>query len=89
MTRTIADETCTADSARPECCNAGQASRDHTSIPLIPLGLEQAWMTAGSFSVAPNLIVASPCARAQATAQATAATFPGTAVETWAIQEFT
>jgi broad specificity phosphatase PhoE len=46
-------------------------------------------MIAGSFSVAPDLIVASPFARAQATAQATAATFPGTPVETWAIEEFT
>ncbi len=69
--------------------NAGQASRDHASIPLTPLGLEQARMIAGSFSVAPDLIVASPFARAQATAQATAATFPGTAIETWAVEEFT
>jgi len=53
------------------------------------LGLEQARMIAGSFSVAPDLIVASPFARAQATAQATAATFPGTAIETWAVEEFT
>lgn len=69
--------------------NAGQASRDHASIPLTPLGLEQARMIAGSFSVAPDLIVASPFARAQVTAQATAATFPGTPFETWAIEEFT
>ncbi|PTV62578.1 histidine phosphatase family protein [Pseudomonas putida] len=69
--------------------NAGQASRDHASIPLTPLGLEQARMIAGSFSVAPDLIVASPFARAQATAQATAATFPRTAIETWAVEEFT
>lgn len=39
--------------------------------------------------MAPDLIVASPFARAQATAQATAATFPGTAIETWAVEEFT
>lgn len=69
--------------------NVGQASRDHASIPLTPLGLEQARMIAGSFSVAPDLIIASPFARAQATAQATAATFPSTAVETWAVEEFT
>ncbi|MFT2157971.1 histidine phosphatase family protein [Pseudomonas putida] len=68
---------------------ASQASRDHASIPLTPLGLEQARMIARTFSVAPDLIVASPFARAQATAQATAATFPGAAVETWAIEEFT
>jgi len=69
--------------------NAGQASRDHASIPLTPLGLEQARVIAGSFSKAPDLIVASPFARAHATAQATAATFPGTPFETWAIEEFT
>ncbi|MGY3284370.1 broad specificity phosphatase PhoE [Pseudomonas fulva] len=69
--------------------NAGQASRDHESIPLNRLGLEQARMIAVSFSVAPDLIVASPFARAQATAQATAATFPGTPFETWPIEEFT
>lgn len=69
--------------------NAGQASRDHASIPLTPLGLEQARVIAGSLSKAPDLIVASPLARAHATAQATAATFPGTPFETWAIEEFT
>jgi broad specificity phosphatase PhoE len=69
--------------------NAGHASRDHASIPLTPLGLEQARMIARTFSVAPDLIVASPYARAQATAQATAATFPETALETWPIEEFT
>ncbi|MFG0863138.1 histidine phosphatase family protein [Pseudomonas sp. CJQ_13] len=69
--------------------NAGQASRDHASIPLTPLGLEQARVIAKTFSVAPDLIVSSPYARAQATAQATAATFPGTPFETWGIEEFT
>lgn len=39
--------------------------------------------------MAPDLIVASPFARAKATAQATAATFPSTALETWAVEEFT
>ncbi|MND34973.1 putative phosphoserine phosphatase 2 [compost metagenome] len=69
--------------------NAGHASRDHASIPLTPLGLEQAQMIAKTFSVAPDLIVASPFARAQATAQATAAVFPTTTVETWSIEELT
>lgn len=48
--------------------NTGQTSRDHASIPLTPLGLEQARMIAKMFPVAPDLIVASPYARAQATA---------------------
>lgn len=69
--------------------NAGHASRDHASIPLTSLGLEQARMVAGSFPVAPDLIVASPFARTQTTAQATVAAFPATIVETWPIQEFT
>jgi len=46
-------------------------------------------MIARSFSVAPDLIVASPFARAQSTAHETAATFPETALETWPIEEFT
>lgn len=69
--------------------NAGHARRDHASIPLTVLGLEQARIIARSFSVAPDLIVASPFSRAQMTAQATAATFPSTAIETWPIEEFT
>lgn len=46
-------------------------------------------MIARSFSIAPELIVASPFARAQTTAHATAASFPEAALETWSIQEFT
>lgn len=69
--------------------NAGHPSRDHESIPLTALGLHQAQMVASSFSTAPDLIIASPFARAQATALATAAVFPKTPVETWPIQEFT
>lgn len=69
--------------------NAGHASKDHASILLTPRGLEQARIIAMSFSVAPDLIVASPFARAQATAQATAATFPTAAIETWPVEEFT
>ncbi|GJB77137.1 hypothetical protein KAM380_016020 [Aeromonas caviae] len=63
--------------------NPGQASRDHhASIPLTPLGLKHAQMIAGSFSVSPYLIVASPFTRAQSIAQATALTFPATDIET-------
>lgn len=69
--------------------NAGHPSRDHESIPLTALGLHQAQMVASSFSIVPDLIVASPFTRAQATALATAAVFPRTPVETWPIQEFT
>ncbi|MND54861.1 Histidine phosphatase superfamily [compost metagenome] len=46
-------------------------------------------MVARSFFLAPDLLVASPFARAQSTAQVTAEIFPTTAVETWPIEEFT
>lgn len=69
--------------------NAGQASRDHESIPLTPRGLQQAITVARSFTEAPELIVVSPFARAQSTAQETATVFPTVAFETWPIQEFT
>ncbi len=61
-------------------------SRDYSSYVK---GVEQAQSVARSFTHAPDLIVASPFSRAQATAMATAATFPATPLETWPIQEFT
>lgn len=69
--------------------NAGQPTRDHASIPLTAKGLEQAHMVARSFTRAPDLIVASPFLRAQATAHVTAALYPAVAFETWSIQEYT
>ncbi|MBD0703698.1 phosphoglycerate mutase [Pseudomonas sp. PSB1] len=69
--------------------NAGKASLDHASIPLTPKGVEQARLVAGSFVQAPNLIVASPFSRAQATAMETATAFSSVPFETWPIHEFT
>lgn len=69
--------------------NAGAPSQDHASIPLTAKGREQALGVAGSFAQAPELIVTSPFSRAQATARATVAVFPGTPLETWPVQEFT
>lgn len=69
--------------------NAGKASLDHATIPLTPKGVEQAYLVAQSFNHAPALTVASPFSRAQATAMATVAAFPGTPLETWPIHEFT
>lgn len=69
--------------------NAGQASRDHESISLTPRGLQQAITVAWSFTETPDLILVSPFARAQSTAQETVAVFPTVAFETWPIQEFT
>lgn len=69
--------------------NAGQATLDHSTIPLTPKGFEQAHLVALSFNHPPALIVASPFSRAHSTAMATAAVFPHTPFETWPIQEFT
>lgn len=69
--------------------NAGEASLDHATIRLTTKGVEQAQLVARSFNHAPDLIIASPFSRAQATAQATGAVFPATPVETWLVQEFT
>lgn len=69
--------------------NAGQATLDHSTIPLTPKGFEQAHLVALSFNHPPALIVASPFTRAHSTAMATAAVFPHTPFETWPIQEFT
>ncbi|WP_034048528.1 histidine phosphatase family protein [Pseudomonas aeruginosa] len=69
--------------------NAGEPTRDHASIPLTAKGLEQAQIVAHSHANAPDLIIASPFLRAQATAQATSALYPGATFETWPIHEFT
>lgn len=69
--------------------NAGEASLDHATIPLTPKGVGQASLVAGSFAKAPDLIVASPFSRAQATAMQTVAAFPSVPFEIWPIQEFT
>lgn len=69
--------------------NAGEASSDHASIPLTPKGVEQAHLVARAFAHAPDLIVASPFSRAQATAMQTVAAFPSVPFEIWPIHEFT
>ncbi|MBA5955882.1 histidine phosphatase family protein [Pseudomonas lactis] len=69
--------------------NAGAASPDHATIPLTAKGIEQAHLVAKSFVNAPDLIVASPFSRAQATAMATVAAFSTVPFETWPIHEFT
>jgi probable phosphoglycerate mutase len=69
--------------------NAGAATQDHRSIPLTDKGVEQARHIALSFVEPPELIVASPFSRAQATAAPTIEAFPLVPFETWPIQEFT
>lgn len=69
--------------------NAGEPTKDPASIPLTARGVEQAQKVANSFTNAPDLIIASPFLRAQATALATTARFPAVAFETWPIQEYT
>lgn len=69
--------------------NAGESTRDHTSIPLTAKGLEQARNVAQSITSAPGLILTSPFLRAQVTALATTALYPDAAFETWPVHEFT
>lgn len=69
--------------------NAGEATLDHATIPLTQKGMAQASLVAGSFTQAPDLIVASPFSRAQATAMQTVAAFPSVPFEIWSIHEFT
>lgn len=69
--------------------NAGEATLDHATIPLTQKGMAQASLVAGSFTQAPDLIVASPFSRAQATAIQTVAAFPSVPFEIWYIHEFT
>lgn len=69
--------------------NAGAATPDHANIPLTEKGIEQAKRVAQSVGRAPELIVASPFSRAQATADATLSVFPEAPFETWPIEEFT
>lgn len=68
---------------------AGAASKDHASIPLTLKGLEQARVVANGFYAQPDLIISSTFTRAKATADATIARFPMTAIEIWPIHEFT
>lgn len=69
--------------------NAGKPSLDHATIPLTSKGVEQAQSVATSFVHAPDLLVASPFSRAQATAMTTVAAFSNVPFETWPIHEFT
>lgn len=69
--------------------NAGHASDDPALIPLTDTGAAQARLIAGSFSDAPDLIVTSPYARAQATALPTIQAYPHAETATWPVQEFT
>lgn len=69
--------------------NVGLRSVDVASIPLTPLGIEQAALLAGRFHGAPSRIVVSPFLRTQQTSAATRARFPHVPVEMWPVEEFT
>jgi broad specificity phosphatase PhoE len=69
--------------------NAGEATQDHTSIPLSPTGICQAQELAQRIPPTPELIVTSPYLRAQQTALQTIGRYPGTATGIWdCIHEF-
>jgi broad specificity phosphatase PhoE len=68
--------------------NAGKVTGEPHSIPLTPLGREQAAAVAESFEAAPDLIICSDYLRARDTAAATMARFPHVPMEIWPVQEF-
>lgn len=69
--------------------NAGEATQDHKTIPLSPLGIKQARELAQRIPPTPELIVTSPYLRAQQTALQTIGRFPDAATGIWdCIHEF-
>src|ERR1700761_2025594 len=69
--------------------NVGQPTKNFATVPLTPLGEQQAAALVNTWQQTPKLIVASPFLRAQQTSQPTAARFSDVPVETWPIYEFT
>jgi broad specificity phosphatase PhoE len=68
--------------------NAGLATSRPDTIPLTGKGIEQALRLADSFTQAPALIVTSPYARTQQSAEPTIQRFPTARQEQWQVQEF-
>lgn len=68
--------------------NAGLPTSHPGTSVLTALGHGQAQLLAERLPHAPSLIVTSPFIRAQQTAQATRARFPGVPCEEWPVQEF-
>ncbi len=69
--------------------NAGEATKDHRSIPLSITGIRQAQELAAVIREAPDLIVTSPYLRAQQTALPTMVKFPDAGRGIWdCIHEF-
>ncbi|MBC3487139.1 histidine phosphatase family protein [Pseudomonas sp. SWRI50] len=66
--------------------NSGEGTRDLASI-LLAIGLKQAQMVANSHTSAPDLIIASPFLRTQATALVTTAIYLNAAFETLPVHE--
>lgn len=69
--------------------NAGLATEHPQSIPLTPLGREQAVAVAARIPQAPRWVVVSPFQRTHDTATPSLQRFPQTPVHTWPIQELT
>lgn len=69
--------------------NAGLPSAGHGEVPLTTLGQEQSRKIAELVLRQPDLLVASPFLRAQATADPIRARWPLTPCETWPIEELT
>lgn len=69
--------------------NAGGITSDHRTIPLSPLGEEQALRISQMFDEEPTLIITSPFNRAIKTAEPTIKRFPNVEHIIWPIEEFT
>ncbi len=70
--------------------NAGMPTRNRSSFPLSPLGVEQAKALVPKLPMTPDLIVSSPFRRAWETAAPTSARFPSVPMEIWPeVHEFT
>lgn len=69
--------------------NAGLATQSAGSARLTDRGRAQAEQVAAAFPAAPDLVVVSPYERAIATARPAIDRFPGAAVATWPVEEFT
>ena len=69
--------------------NAGGITSDHKTIPLSPLGEEQAQTISRSIPKTPTLIITSAFDRTRQTAEPTIKLFPSTRCEIWEVEEFT
>lgn len=69
--------------------NVGIAAKDHSTVALTEIGLQQAKAVSLLITEQPTLIITSSFARTQITAEPTLKRFPNARHEVWDVQEFT